>query len=34
MKKTLLSTGIITLFGLLACGGDLPRDVTVADETQ
>lgn len=34
MKKTLLSTGIITLFGLSACGGDLPGDVTVTDETQ
>jgi Pla-1/cef family extracellular lipase len=34
MKKILLSTGIITLFGLSACGGDLPGDVTVTDETQ
>ena len=34
MKKTLLSTGIITLFGLSACGGDLPGNVTVTDETE
>jgi hypothetical protein len=34
MKKILLSTGIITLFGLSACGGDLPGDVTVTDEIQ
>jgi len=34
MKKILLSTGIITLFGLSACGGDLPGDVTVTDDTQ
>jgi Pla-1/cef family extracellular lipase len=34
MKKTLLSTGIITLLGLSACGGDLPSDVTVTDDTQ
>jgi len=34
MKKTLISTGIITLFGLSACGGDLPGDVTVTDEIQ
>jgi Pla-1/cef family extracellular lipase len=33
MKKTLLSTGIIALLGLSACGGDLPGDVTVTDET-
>lgn len=32
MKKTLLSTGIVTLLGLSACGGDLPGDVTVTDE--
>ncbi|WP_293745929.1 VolA/Pla-1 family phospholipase [uncultured Paraglaciecola sp.] len=34
MKKTLLSTGIITLLGLSACGGDLPGDVTVTDDTE
>jgi Pla-1/cef family extracellular lipase len=34
MKKTLLSTGIITLLGLSACGGDLPGDVTVTDVNQ
>ena len=34
MKKTLLSTGILALFGLSACGGDLPGDVKVTDETQ
>lgn len=34
MRKTLLSTGIITLLGLSACGGDLPGDVIVTDETQ
>jgi Pla-1/cef family extracellular lipase len=34
MKKTLISTGIITLFGLSACGGDLPGNVTVTDEVQ
>lgn len=34
MKKTLLSTGIITLLGLSACGGDLPGDVTVTEETE
>ena len=33
MKKTLLSTGIITLLGLSACGGDLPGDVTVTEDT-
>jgi Pla-1/cef family extracellular lipase len=34
MKKILISTGIITLLGLSACGGDLPGDVTVTDEVQ
>jgi uncharacterized protein YcfL len=34
MKKILLSTGIITLFGLSACGSDLPENVTVTDEIQ
>ena len=34
MKRTLLSTGVIILFGLSACGGDLPGDVTVTDDTQ
>lgn len=34
MKKTLLMSGIITLFGLSACGGDVPGDVQVIDETQ
>jgi Pla-1/cef family extracellular lipase len=34
MKRTLLSTGIVALLGLSACGGDLPGDVTVTDETE
>ena len=34
MKKTLLSSGIIALLGLSACGGDLPGDVKVIDETE
>ena len=34
MNKTLISTGIITLLGLSACGGDSPKDVTITDEPQ
>jgi hypothetical protein len=34
MKKKLLSTGIISLLGLSACGGDLPSDVTLTDVNQ
>ncbi|MFT6993226.1 MAG: Pla-1/cef family extracellular lipase, partial [Paraglaciecola sp.] len=34
MKKTLISTGIVTLLGLSACGGDLPGDATVTGEVQ
>jgi hypothetical protein len=34
MKIILLSAGIISLFGLSACGGDLPGNVTVTDDTQ
>lgn len=34
MKKTLLSTGIIALLGLSGCGGDLPGDVSVTEETE
>ena len=34
MKKILLSAGIISLFGLSSCGGDLPGNVSVTDDTQ
>ncbi|MEP1446802.1 MAG: VolA/Pla-1 family phospholipase [Paraglaciecola sp.] len=34
MKKTLLMSGLISLFGLSACGGDLPDDIQVIDETE
>jgi hypothetical protein len=34
MKIILLSAGIISLFGLSACGGVLPVNVTVTDDTQ
>ena len=34
LNKTLISTGIITLLGLSACGGDSPKDVTITDEPQ
>ena len=33
-EKILLCIGVIILFGLSACGGDLPGDVTVTDDTQ